>query len=127
MSTEQHHDLTSHGRGGAGNIAPDDTQYTDGGIVRESHPSSTYTTGRGGEGNIGHGAARPDGHDIVPENAQREAPHPAEGHGVSTGRGGEGNIVTTEEDKSGTAHEGLADKLKHKLFSHMHKKSDETD
>ncbi|KAK6336485.1 hypothetical protein TWF696_002035 [Orbilia brochopaga] len=123
MSDQHHHDPTSHGRGGAGNIAPDDTQYADGGIVHESHPTGTYTTGRGGEGNVGHGGTKPDGHDVVPDNAQREAPHPAEGHGVSFGRGGEGNIATTEGDKNTSgAHEGLADKLKHKLFDHMHKK-----
>ncbi|KAF3920842.1 hypothetical protein ABW21_db0201824 [Orbilia brochopaga] len=120
MSGLNPHDPASHGRGGAGNITPDETQYADGGIVHESHPAGTYTTGRGGEGNVGHGGAKSDGFDVVPESAQREAPHPSDGHGVSTGRGGEGNIVTTEEPKKSLVHEGLADKLKHKLFHHKH-------
>lgn len=43
----------SHGRGGAGNIVPDDTKYVDGEIVRAgvvgSHDDGPYSTGRGGE------------------------------------------------------------------------------
>ena len=43
----------SHGRGGAGNINPDDTQYVDGEVVRAgeegSHQDGAYSTGRGGE------------------------------------------------------------------------------
>jgi hypothetical protein len=42
----------SHGRGGAGNINPDDTQYVDGEIVRQgdvgTHGDGAYSTGRGG-------------------------------------------------------------------------------
>lgn len=42
----------SHGRGGAGNINPDDTQYVDGSIVRAgpegSHGDGAYSAGRGG-------------------------------------------------------------------------------
>ena len=42
----------SHGRGGAGNITPDDTQYVDGEVVRVgaegSHGDGAYSTGRGG-------------------------------------------------------------------------------
>lgn len=42
----------SHGRGGAGNIAVDDTQYVDGSIVRTgdvgSHGDGAYSAGRGG-------------------------------------------------------------------------------
>ena len=41
-----------HGRGGAGNINPDDTKYVDGSIVRQgdegSHGDGAYSTGRGG-------------------------------------------------------------------------------
>ncbi|EWC45171.1 hypothetical protein DRE_06059 [Drechslerella stenobrocha 248] len=106
---------TSHGRGGAGNIAPDDTEYTDGGIVREGHPAGTYSSGRGGEGNVGHTGHKPDDHDVVPPSAQHEPPHPSEGHGVSTGRGGDGNITTSETEPS-VVHQGFADKLKNKLF-----------
>lgn len=43
----------SHGRGGAGNINPDDTQYVDGEVVRVgvegSHEDGAFSTGRGGE------------------------------------------------------------------------------
>lgn len=43
----------SHGRGGAGNIAADDTQYVDGEVVRVgvegSHGDGAFSTGRGGE------------------------------------------------------------------------------
>lgn len=42
----------SHGRGGAGNINPDDTQYVDASIVRAgpegSHGDGAYSAGRGG-------------------------------------------------------------------------------
>lgn len=38
----------SHGRGGAGNINPDDTQYMDAEIVREAEPGTGVSTGRGG-------------------------------------------------------------------------------
>ena len=43
----------SHGRGGAGNINPDDTKYVDGEITRQgeagSHGDGPFSTGRGGE------------------------------------------------------------------------------
>jgi len=43
----------SHGRGGAGNINPDDTQYVDGEVTRAgvegSHGDGAFSTGRGGE------------------------------------------------------------------------------
>lgn len=43
----------SHGRGGAGNINPDDTKYVDGEVVRVgvegSHNDGAFSTGRGGE------------------------------------------------------------------------------
>lgn len=43
----------SHGRGGAGNIHPDDTQYVDGSVTRSgpegSHGDGAYSVGRGGE------------------------------------------------------------------------------
>lgn len=50
---EVHAPEVSHGRGGAGNIVKDDTQYVDGEIVRAgvvgSHDDGPYSTGRGGE------------------------------------------------------------------------------
>jgi hypothetical protein len=43
----------SHGRGGAGNINPDDTKYVDGEVTREgvvgSHGDGAFSAGRGGE------------------------------------------------------------------------------
>lgn len=43
----------SHGRGGAGNINPDKTEYVDGEVVRAgvegSHGDGAYSAGRGGE------------------------------------------------------------------------------
>ena len=43
----------SHGRGGAGNINPDDTPYVDGEVVRVgvegSHDDGAFSTGRGGK------------------------------------------------------------------------------
>jgi len=43
----------SHGRGGAGNIAPDETTYVDGEVVRAgpegSHADGAFSTGRGGK------------------------------------------------------------------------------
>lgn len=38
----------SHGRGGAGNITPDDTQYADAEIVRTADEGTGVSTGRGG-------------------------------------------------------------------------------
>lgn len=42
----------SHGRGGAGNLAVDDTKYVDGEVVRTgvegSHGDGAYSSGRGG-------------------------------------------------------------------------------
>lgn len=38
----------SHGRGGAGNITPDNTQYTDAEIVRTADEGTGVSTGRGG-------------------------------------------------------------------------------
>ena len=43
----------SHGRGGAGNINPDDNKYVDGEVTRTgpegSHADGAFSTGRGGE------------------------------------------------------------------------------
>lgn len=38
----------SHGRGGQGNVYPDDTKYTDGEVVREGEAGTGVSTGRGG-------------------------------------------------------------------------------
>ncbi|KAI1112025.1 hypothetical protein F5Y14DRAFT_423384 [Nemania sp. NC0429] len=116
----------SHGRGGAGNINPDDTQYVDGEIVRQgdigTHGDGAYSTGRGGAANITDkhvpATARAD-KEVVPAEATRPS---IEGD-FHTGRGGAANVVVhTPEPESKAAaakppNQGLADKLKHKIFS----------
>ncbi|KAI0483129.1 hypothetical protein GGR56DRAFT_623052 [Xylariaceae sp. FL0804] len=132
----------SHGRGGAGNINPDDTKYVDGEIVRQGeagpHGDGAFSTGRGGAANIGDAEHRPTSRldaDVVPEQATRSS---LEGD-FHTGRGGAANVVhvgpedahaKTADGASGTTtpnaaatpdgraqqNVGLADKLKHKLF-----------
>ncbi|KAI5786377.1 hypothetical protein DFH27DRAFT_256065 [Peziza echinospora] len=107
----------SHGRGGTGNIGPDDGEYVDGGIHRAGDPAASgaaYSTGRGGASNIASpkaspavGAAADD--DIIPDVAKvitnDDQPHHA-------GRGGQGNVVAPGKKP----HKGLADRIKDKLF-----------
>ncbi|KAG8416939.1 hypothetical protein J3459_013489 [Metarhizium acridum] len=119
----------SHGRGGAGNINPDKTEYVDGGSrprrSRGEHGDGAYSAGRGGAGNIGDvgsaPAARKD-KDVVPESAYRASQDNQDYH---TGRGGAGNEHVADghgkkaADKTGesaAAPVSLADKLKQKLF-----------
>ncbi|KAK0630061.1 hypothetical protein B0T17DRAFT_506561 [Bombardia bombarda] len=116
----------SHGRGGAGNINPDETKYVDGEVVRAgpvgSHGDGAFSTGRGGAANIGdanvNNAVRAD-QDIIPEAATR----PSQDTDYHTGRGGAGNShITPKEEQvkkvlNGDAPPvGLADKLKHKIL-----------
>ncbi|KAI1333112.1 hypothetical protein F5Y16DRAFT_3809 [Xylariaceae sp. FL0255] len=118
----------SHGRGGAGNITPDNTEYVDGEVTRQGkegpHGDGPYSTGRGGAANIADDntapAARADA-DVIPVEAIR--PSVDEDH--HTGRGGAGNEVhipkPAEEAphhkaETNTPNQGLADKLKYKLF-----------
>jgi hypothetical protein len=68
----------SHGRGGAGNINVDDTQYADGEVVRTgvagSHGDGAFSAGRGGAGNIsdvGTPTSERKDRDVVPEAAIR--------------------------------------------------------
>ncbi|KAJ8116458.1 hypothetical protein OPT61_g2112 [Boeremia exigua] len=113
--------IASHGRGGAGNIAPDTTTvYTKPeDLVTPTIKSNTYTTGRGGQGNM----AKNDN----PENARLaqdvEGPTKiSEPKGaVHYGRGGAANIVTDKERNSGevkrnesgaSAEQGLLSKVK---------------
>ncbi|KAI8960777.1 hypothetical protein F5Y11DRAFT_328755 [Daldinia sp. FL1419] len=133
----------SHGRGGAGNINPDDTKYVDGEIVREgpegSHGDGAFSTGRGGAANIADASKLPSAiradREIVPEEATRPS---TDGESFHVGRGGAANVHLSEQDKQ-KKHEkhhhhagskvidapstagapptlGLADKLKHKIF-----------
>ncbi|GIK01299.1 hypothetical protein Aspvir_005332 [Aspergillus viridinutans] len=123
--------IVSHGRGGQGNIGADSTQYVDGSIVREGpygdQGDGAYSAGRGGAGNIGSPNVRPVSrapHDaeIIPELAIRKSAD----ENYHVGRGGQGNVHLDEEarkekeEKKRQHHqhhpEGLADKLKHKLF-----------
>ncbi|KAK3335393.1 hypothetical protein B0T19DRAFT_406295 [Cercophora scortea] len=118
----------SHGRGGAGNINPDQTKYEDGEVVRAgpvgSHGDGAFSTGRGGAANIGdpkvtttHRADK----DVIPEAAVRPSSENADYH---TGRGGAGNehVVAAKEEhvkkvaNGETSPVGLADKLKSKIL-----------
>ncbi|KAK3383342.1 hypothetical protein B0T24DRAFT_45299 [Lasiosphaeria ovina] len=129
----------SHGRGGAGNIRPDDTPYVDGEVVRAgevgSHGDGAFSTGRGGAANIGDAGATTTPRldkDVVPESAVRASSDNVDHH---TGRGGAGNerLATPRESiKEGAtvvdgegvavAPVGLADKLKYKLLGSIFKK-----
>ncbi|KAK4227488.1 hypothetical protein QBC38DRAFT_477542 [Podospora fimiseda] len=118
----------SHGRGGAGNINPDDTKYVDGEVVRVgaegSHGDGAFSTGRGGAANIGD-AGKNNSHradkDVIPEAAIR----PSSDGDYHVGRGGAGNAnisEATQAKKSAATTEapvtpvGLADKLKRKIL-----------
>ncbi|KYK55407.1 hypothetical protein DCS_07370 [Drechmeria coniospora] len=123
----------SHGRGGAGNINPDDTLYVDGEIARTgvegSHGDGAYSSGRGGLGNIGDIGRAPTprrDQDMIPEAALR----PSQDTEFHTGRGGAGNEMHVPREKPAAAKTGgggdapisLADKLKARLFSVFQKK-----
>ncbi|KAH9902299.1 hypothetical protein F4778DRAFT_737065 [Xylariomycetidae sp. FL2044] len=127
----------SHGRGGAGNINPDDTKYVDGEIVREgdvgSHGDGAFSTGRGGAANIGD-ADRPPSARADKEIVPGEATRPSTDQDFHTGRGGAANVHLGPEHQKqkltdGTpttsapsSNQGLADKLKHKIMGAFHKK-----
>ncbi|CUS10146.1 unnamed protein product [Tuber aestivum] len=90
----------SHGRGGTGNIGPDDTTYVDGEIRREGDPTATggaYSSGRGGAGNIGsphqHPVRASMDEEVVP-NVAKVGGH--DGEPFHSGRGGEGNVRLPE-------------------------------
>jgi len=106
----------SHGRGGAGNINPDDTKYVDGEVTRTgvegTHQDGAFSTGRGGAANIGDAGTKGVRTDkeVVPEAAMR----PSQEGNFHTGRGGAGN--EHHEKDVGGAPKGLADRLKHKIM-----------
>ncbi|KAF4978056.1 hypothetical protein FZEAL_5521 [Fusarium zealandicum] len=126
----------SHGRGGAGNFKPDDTQYVDGEVVRAgiegSHGDGAFSSGRGGAGNISDVGTKPGDRmdkDLIPEIAVRPS---QDGRDYHTGRGGAGNAQTAGAERKSqeklvnerpaiVAPVGLADKLKAKIFG-GHKK-----
>ncbi|KAM4059488.1 hypothetical protein HRG_011543 [Hirsutella rhossiliensis] len=121
---------TSHGRGGAGNITADDTEYVDGEVVRlgnaGSHGDGAFSAGRGGAGNIADVGTAPTqrrDQEIVPAAAVRTSSEDQDFH---TGRGGVGNEHTSLDRDPRTAPKAgansaeslsLADKLKNKLFA----------
>jgi len=109
----------SHGRGGAGNIGQDSTPYGDGEIVREGvvgdHGDGAFSSGRGGAANIGSPGLKATGRKdevVIPEIALRPS---MENENFHVGRGGEGNVHTATPVTQKHP-EGLADKLKNKLF-----------
>lgn len=92
----------SHGRGGAGNIRPDNPQpTTEADLKIPKITSSVYTTGRGGQGNMAH--------NLDPEEARRAQDVEVDKEEVDTlqrrsfqidqhaGRGGAGNIIHHEQ------------------------------
>ncbi|KAI1465676.1 uncharacterized protein F4812DRAFT_437050 [Daldinia caldariorum] len=94
----------SHGRGGAGNITPDNTKYVDGEIVRQgpegSHGDGAFSTGRGGAANIADASQPPSAmradREVVPEEATRPS---TDGESFHVGRGGAANVHLSEQDK----------------------------
>jgi len=108
----------SHGRGGTGNIGPDETEYVDGEIVRTGDPTTAggaYSAGRGGAGNIGapqQEPVRPSMDEDVVPSAARVQGH--EGEPYHSGRGGEGNAHLAEGGEK--KNEGLAERLKRKIL-----------
>ncbi|KAF2118110.1 hypothetical protein BDV96DRAFT_596983 [Lophiotrema nucula] len=121
--------IHSTGRGGAGNIGPDTTVYTDGGIIREGiqgeSDDGNYSAGRGGAGNIaksprvGPADSPRRSMDYIPETALREGQE-----NFHTGRGGGGNVH--KEKYGGHSHsperKGLGDKIKGALHLNKDKK-----
>ncbi|KAI9806855.1 MAG: hypothetical protein M1833_002512 [Piccolia ochrophora] len=109
--------VVSHGRGGTGNIGGDSTKYVDGEIVREAPAGEGYSnasTGRGGVGNLAPSELQETGRksaEVIPEEALRPS---TENQDYHVGRGGQGNVHVAENKN--VAHEGLADKLKNKIF-----------
>lgn len=107
---------------GAANIRPDDTPYTDGEIVREGPVGDidTYSSGRGGAGNIGKDLepGQTVDQDVIPETATKEFKN----ENYHYGRGGAGNeIHSSDKEKTVDQHgfpvkvpqESLKDKVKH--------------
>ncbi|QUC18215.1 uncharacterized protein UV8b_02456 [Ustilaginoidea virens] len=121
----------SHGRGGAGNINEDPTEYGDGEVVRAgvegSHGDGAYSAGRGGAGNIADAGRAPTprkDQDVIPDAAYRASLDKQDYH---TGRGGAGNEHLAHDHGKKAAQRpaanetetpvGLADKLKQKLLA----------
>ena len=88
----------SHGRGGAGNIYPDETEYVDGGLIAVGTPGASgegWSGGIGGAGNIARPSTDTRNHksDRIDDiNVESVVEGPKEGEGYSTGRGGAANV-----------------------------------
>ena len=100
--------------------------YGDGEIVREGmvgdHGDGAFSTGRGGAANIGSPGQKANKRNddmAIPEVALRPS---MEGENFHTGRGGQGNVHVAEAAPKHP--EGLADKLKNKLFKKKTTKED---
>ncbi|KAH7086826.1 hypothetical protein FB567DRAFT_51976 [Paraphoma chrysanthemicola] len=138
--------IHSTGRGGAGNIGPDDHVYTDGGIVREGVQGDSLAGGRGGAGNIAkspHLGPQSEqtgrrSQDFVPEISAREGQdefHTGVSFRVSstnvnmsdeTQRGGAGNVYKEKHGGHSSSQsperKGLGDKIKQALHLDKDKK-----
>ncbi|KAJ5584737.1 uncharacterized protein N7459_004537 [Penicillium hispanicum] len=90
----------SYGRGGAGNIARQQSSTTPRDLVTPTIKQEVYTTGRGGSGNMVHND--PDRPEIARESQDVESPPlRAQQMPHHTGRGGAANayIPTPEEEE----------------------------
>nr|POE63315.1 e3 ubiquitin-protein ligase hel2 [Quercus suber] len=101
----EHHRSMSHGRGGAGNInSKQTTATTQSDFTTPTIKSQTYTTGRGGQGNM---ATNDPSNPAIARAAQDvDAPvaHQKEVKGTHHwGRGGEGNMVTVGGSEARTS------------------------
>ena len=94
----------SHGRGGAGNIYPDDTEYVDGGLIAVATPGVNgegWSGGIGGAGNIARPSTDTRNHksDRIDDiNVESVIEAPKEGEGYSTGRGGAANVHAKDKN-----------------------------
>ncbi|CZT19230.1 uncharacterized protein RCC_05076 [Ramularia collo-cygni] len=131
--------IHSTGRGGAGNIGPDDNVYVAGDITREGiHGSSNakeYSNGRGGAGNIIPATEKGASIDAVPESATRH--EGSMGYDkFHTGRSGAGNVYKekygghsnpqTPEQKP-VKEGGIVEKVKHVMGLDKREKTPEVE
>ncbi|BFZ63532.1 hypothetical protein YB2330_004657 [Saitoella coloradoensis] len=140
-------EVTSHGRGGAGNFGVDTNPMIDPSIVRMEQPGAhgeAFSTGRGGTGNMGNaGSTRhhvpgdPSAVTTDEFSSEQISPGLEAGEGFSTGRGGAGNVEPAdsslgdsdavmeerrEKAPEGQADAGLADKAKMMITGLFQKK-----
>ncbi|ODQ51107.1 hypothetical protein SAICODRAFT_21136 [Saitoella complicata NRRL Y-17804] len=107
-------EVTSHGRGGAGNFGVDTTPMIDPNVVRMEMPGAhgeAFSTGRGGTGNMGNaGSARhhvpgdPSAVTTDEFSSEQISPGLEAGEGFSTGRGGAGNVEPADNSVGVVGH-----------------------